>query len=75
MTADKFDCIGIKTLAEKLGLSTRTIHRLLAKGELPSLHVGRRRLIRTDDARAWLAGHETPTPGANVTGIARRFTA
>jgi excisionase family DNA binding protein len=59
--------IGISHLAERLGLSRRTIHRILAKGELPSLQIGRRRLVRLSDVRHWLAGHEVATPSANVT--------
>lgn len=54
--------IGINHLAERLGLSRRTIHRILARGELPSLQIGRRRLVRLSDVRHWLAGHEVPTP-------------
>lgn len=65
--------IGISHLAERLGLSRRTIHRILAKGELPSIQIGRRRLIRLSDVRSWLSGCETPTPGANATKLSRRF--
>jgi excisionase family DNA binding protein len=59
--------IGISHLAERLGLSRRTIHRILARGELPSLQIGRRRLVRLSDVHHWLAGHEVATPSANVT--------
>ncbi len=59
--------IGISHLAERLGLSRRTIHRILAQGKLPSLQIGRRRLIRLSDVRHWLSAHEEPTPGANMT--------
>jgi excisionase family DNA binding protein len=65
--------IGISHLAERLGLSRRTIHRILARGELPSLQIGRRRLIRLSDVRRWLNGCETPAPGANATNLSRRF--
>ncbi len=65
-------CIGIKALAEKLGLSSRTVWRIIERGELPTLQIGRRRLIRLSDVRHWLAGHETPTPGANVTNLSRQ---
>jgi excisionase family DNA binding protein len=65
--------IGINHLAERLGLSRRTIHRILARGELPSLQIGRRRLVRLSDLRRWLAGYEEPTPGANVTNPHRQF--
>ena len=65
--------IGISHLAERLGLSQRTVHRILARGELPSLQIGRRRLIRLSDVRHWLAGHELQTPGANVTNLSRQL--
>lgn len=66
-------CIGINHLAENLGLSRRTIHRILARGELPSIQIGRRRMIRVAEVRRWLAGCETPPPGAATTGIGRQF--
>jgi excisionase family DNA binding protein len=65
--------IGINLLAERLGLSRRTIHRILVRRELPSLQIGRRRLIRLSDVRSWLSGCETPTPSTNVTNISRQF--
>ncbi len=67
-------CIGIKALAEKLGLSSRTVWRIIERDELPTLQIGRRRLIRLADVRHWLAGHEVQTPGANVTNLSRQFT-
>jgi excisionase family DNA binding protein len=66
--------IGINHLAERLGLSRRTIHRILARGELPSLQIGRRRLVRLSDLRHWLAGHEIPKPGETLPNISRRFS-
>jgi excisionase family DNA binding protein len=66
--------IGINHLAERLELSRRTIHRILARGELPSLQIGRRRLVRLSDVRQWLTGHEVQTLGANVTNAGRQFT-
>jgi excisionase family DNA binding protein len=52
--------IGINHLAERLGLSRRTIHRILARGELRALKIGRRRLVRLAELRRWLDGRETP---------------
>jgi excisionase family DNA binding protein len=66
-------CIGINHLAERLGLSRRTVHRILARGELPSIRIGRRRLVRLSDLRRWLASYEEPTPGANVTNLHSQF--
>jgi excisionase family DNA binding protein len=66
--------IGINHLAAWLGVSRRTIHRILARGELPSLQIGRRRLVRLSDLHHWLAGHELPRPGENLPNISRRFS-
>jgi excisionase family DNA binding protein len=63
--------IGISHLAECLGLSRRTIYRILARGELPSLQIGRRRLVRLSELRHWLVAHEVPAPG--VTNLHRQF--
>jgi excisionase family DNA binding protein len=65
--------IGINLLAERLELSRRTIHRILSRGELPSLQIGRRRLVRLSELRQWLAGYETPPPNANVTNLNRQI--
>jgi excisionase family DNA binding protein len=35
-------------------LSRTTIFKLLASGELPSVSVGRRRLVRADQLASWL---------------------
>jgi excisionase family DNA binding protein len=48
--------IGINHLAERLELSRRTIQRILAKGDLPSLQIGRRRLVRLSELHRWLDG-------------------
>lgn len=65
---------GITQLAERLGLSQRTIHKILTIGEVPSLQIRRRRLIRLSDLRHWLASHEFPRPSENLPNIARRFS-
>jgi excisionase family DNA binding protein len=68
-------CIGVSDLATRLGLSTRSIWRIIGRGELPTLRIGRRRLVRLSAVHNWLAGHEgeATTPGSNVTNAARRF--
>jgi len=66
--------IGVNHLAERLGVSRQTVHRILARGELPSLQIGRRRLVRLDAVRRWLAGHEVARQGENQPNIARRFS-
>lgn len=65
--------IGVAQLSERLALSRRTVARILARGELPSLRIGRRRLIRLADLRHWLNGHEVQTPGENGTNIGRQI--
>lgn len=65
--------IGIGQLAQRLSLSRRTIHRIIASGELPTLKVGRRRLVRLSDLRHWLAGHEAPPPSGTASNIGRQF--
>lgn len=41
-------------VAYALGLSAKTIYRLIESGELPTISVGRARLIRVADIREWL---------------------
>lgn len=64
--------IGVAHLAEKLALSTRTVWRIIERGELPVKRIGRRTVVPLAEVRKWLGGSE-PTPGANVTGIGRQF--
>ena len=63
---------GIRHLAERLGISRRTVHRIIARGELPTVRIGRRRLIRVSELHRWLDGQET-TPSTNVTNLHRQF--
>jgi excisionase family DNA binding protein len=39
----------VKASAESVGLSERTMRRLIRAGEVPSLVLGRRRLVRVAD--------------------------
>jgi len=55
-------CIGVGQLAVRLGVSRRTTKRIIARGELPSFRIGRRRVVRLADARRWLLGEVEPTP-------------
>ena len=65
--------IGINHLAQRLGLSRRTVHRILARGELPSIRIGRRRLVRLSELRRWLSSYEEPTPGGHGTNPHRQL--
>ena len=62
--------IGINHLAERLGLSRRTIQRILAKGDLPSLQIGRRRLVKLSELHRWLDGRGVSPQGQNITKTA-----
>jgi excisionase family DNA binding protein len=50
--------LSLREAAEKLGISLRTLARLIATGEFPSLTIGRRRLIRSAALEAWLEARE-----------------
>lgn len=50
--------VSLKEVADTLCVSLRTVMRLVADGDLPSVLIGRRRLIRRETLRAWLAGRE-----------------
>ena len=63
--------IGITQLAERLALSRRTLDRIVARGDLPTLKIGRRRLIRLSAVRHWLAGKDVLTPGAERTNLSQ----
>jgi excisionase family DNA binding protein len=55
--------IGLKPLADKLSVSRRTVHRIIERGELRTLKIGRRRLVRLAELRRWLDRRETlPLP-------------
>ena len=58
--------IGLKLLADKLSVSRRTVHRIIERGELRTLKIGRRRLVRLAELRRWLDRRETmPLPDPN----------
>jgi excisionase family DNA binding protein len=52
--------IGIQEAARRLGVSARTVATLIARGELPSRRIGRRRVIPVALLQAFLKrDHET----------------
>lgn len=67
--------IGIKELAARLAISTRSIWRIIERGELSATRIGRRTLVAKSEVAHWLAGRqvETPTPGGNTTNIHHQF--
>lgn len=50
--------LGQEQAAEALGLSTRTVRALVARGELPCIRVGRRVLFRRATLDQWLRDRE-----------------
>mgnify|MGYP001801280750 CR=1 FL=1 len=44
--------------ARHAGIGRTTLYAALAKGDLPSIKIGTRRLVRVDAIREWLARHE-----------------
>ena len=48
--------LSIADVSARLGLSQRTVQRLIASGEMPSVRFGRRRLIPTAALAEKLAG-------------------
>lgn len=60
--------LSVRDVAETLAVSTRHVQRLIARQELPSIRVGRRRLIRRESLRAWLNGCETGPARPKIQG-------
>jgi excisionase family DNA binding protein len=54
--------LDVRTAAARLGISQRGVERLVASGRLPSLQVGRRRLIPVQGISHLLAGDGDPEP-------------
>ena len=50
--------LGLDAAAEKLAVSRRTVVRAIEAGQLPSIKIGRRRLIRREALLTWLASKE-----------------
>lgn len=48
--------VSIETAGDMIGISRRAVYGLLERGELRSLHVGRRRLIPVDSIEALVRG-------------------
>lgn len=44
--------------ARLAGIGRTTLYAALAKGDLPSIKIGTRRLVRVDAIREWLTRHE-----------------
>jgi excisionase family DNA binding protein len=64
MTEDNIDAIDLKTAARRVGVCWRTMHRLVSTGELKSIKIGRRRVVRIEALRAYLDSRETSASNA-----------
>ena len=62
----------IREAAEQLRVSTRTVHRLIHAGELPTVPVRRSLRIRRDDLRAYVDGLTAKPHNAGRAGPAVR---
>lgn len=61
--------------AEFLAVSPRTVRRLVAQGELPSVHIGRAVRLLPSDVAAWVRGRrdaDPPVKRPDVTSSSRR---
>ena len=54
--------VSVEEAAAMSGLGRTTIYMALGEGTLRSLKVGKRRLIRIEALKAWMAEHETAPP-------------
>ena len=59
--------IGVAHFAKKFDVSSRTVHRRIADGTLPSLKFGRRRLIALRQLLSARDGHEANTGDQPIT--------
>ena len=51
--------LSIKAACHVSGLSPATLHRKILEGSLPSIKVGKRRLVMKADLQDWLTSHRT----------------
>jgi excisionase family DNA binding protein len=47
-----------RAAAQYLGISLRTVHRLIQRGDLPIVHIGRRTIVRKEALDEFLRAHE-----------------
>lgn len=66
--------IGVKELAARLAVSSRSVWRLIERRELAVVRVGRRTLVAKSEVAKWLAGNEPQTLGVRLSNIARQLS-
>lgn len=55
--ADELDCITVAEAADKLAFDSRTIHRMIAEGELEAVGSEKRLRVRRASVRAYIERH------------------
>ena len=50
--------VSVEDAAQRAGLGRTEIYRAIKSGNLKSLKIGKRRLVRVDALREWLIRHE-----------------
>ncbi len=52
----------VREVAERLKVSTKTVYRLVYRGELPAYKVGRSVRVQEEDLKSFLEKQRVPTP-------------
>lgn len=52
--------VSVEDAAVMAGIGRTSIYAALGSASLPSLKIGKRRLIRVEALKAWIASHEDP---------------
>jgi len=58
--------IAVPKACERVGLSRSKFYELLNEQEIPSIKVGRRRLVRIEDLDRWLASLPSQPPSQSA---------
>jgi excisionase family DNA binding protein len=64
--------IGVNELAARLAVSSRSVWRIIERGELSVTRIGRRTLVGKAEVTHWLAGHQV-SPPVHMTNAARQL--
>ena len=58
--------------AQFLGISRPTIDRLIARGEIPSYKIGKRRLFDPEELVEWVKSHRNDKPRKSAVGKSQK---
>lgn len=58
------ELVSLVVAADHLGISMRTLRRMLADDQLPTIRIRRRRLVRREALVAFIERHEMPARNA-----------